>query len=113
MAGHLPGHAQDHSRAHVVAHRVKTILLLDTDHSHIVRDAPHVCIHKDDARIIGDDRDDFRDQLMEHDRVNLMAQYRPEHKAFDYPEISRRINEQEWNQARSWALAAGLTHIDL
>ena len=46
-------------------------------------------------------------------RVNLMAQYRPEHKAFDYPEISRRINEQEWNQARSWALAAGLTHIDL
>jgi putative pyruvate formate lyase activating enzyme len=42
-----------------------------------------------------------------------MAQYRPEHKAFDYPEISRRINEQEWNQARSWALAAGLTHIDL
>jgi putative pyruvate formate lyase activating enzyme len=46
-------------------------------------------------------------------RVNLMAQYRPEHKAFDYPEISRRINEKEWNQVRSWALAAGLTHIDL
>ena len=46
-------------------------------------------------------------------RVNLMAQYRPEHKAFDYPEISRRINEQEWNQARSWALAAGLIHTDL
>ncbi len=40
--------------------------------------------------------------------VNLMDQYRPEHKAFDYPEISRRITVQEWNQARSWASAAGL-----
>lgn len=45
-------------------------------------------------------------------RVNLMAQYHPEHKAFDYPEISRRITAQEWNQARSWAKAAGLIHID-
>jgi putative pyruvate formate lyase activating enzyme len=46
-------------------------------------------------------------------RVNLMAQYRPEHKAFDYPEISRPITAQEWEQARSWANAAGLSHIDL
>ncbi len=52
-------------------------------------------------------------ELTPDTRVNIMAQYHPEHKAFDYPEISRRINEQEWNQARSWALAAGLTHIDL
>ncbi len=52
-------------------------------------------------------------ELTSATRVNLMAQYHPEHKAFDYPEISRRINEQEWNQARSWALSAGLTHIDL
>jgi len=45
--------------------------------------------------------------------VNLMAQYRPEHKAREYPEISRPITMQEWNQARTWALAAGLTHIEL
>jgi putative pyruvate formate lyase activating enzyme len=45
--------------------------------------------------------------------VNLMAQYRPEHKAFDYPEISRPITAQEWNQARSWAKTAGLIHVDL
>jgi putative pyruvate formate lyase activating enzyme len=45
--------------------------------------------------------------------VNLMAQYHPEHKAFDHPEISRRITAQEWNQARAWARAAGLVHIDL
>ncbi len=45
--------------------------------------------------------------------VNLMAQYRPEHKAFDYPEISRRISTQEWEQARAWAKEAGLTNVDL
>jgi putative pyruvate formate lyase activating enzyme len=45
--------------------------------------------------------------------VNIMAQYHPEHKAFDYPEISRRITDQEWTQARSWAKAAGLIHVDL
>jgi putative pyruvate formate lyase activating enzyme len=45
--------------------------------------------------------------------VNLMAQYHPEHKAFDYPEISRRITGEEWNRARAWAKAAGLLHIDL
>jgi putative pyruvate formate lyase activating enzyme len=46
-------------------------------------------------------------------RVNLMAQYRPKHKAFNYPEISRLITVQEWDQARAWAKAAGLTHTDL
>jgi putative pyruvate formate lyase activating enzyme len=46
-------------------------------------------------------------------RVNLMAQYHPEHRAFDFPEISRRITTQEWNQARAWAQAAGLIYFDL
>ncbi len=45
--------------------------------------------------------------------VNLMAQYHPEHRAFDYPEISRRITSEEWHQARSWAKEAGLKNIDL
>jgi putative pyruvate formate lyase activating enzyme len=45
--------------------------------------------------------------------VNLMVQYHPEHKAFNYPEISRRITAQEWDQAHSWAKTAGLMHIDL
>jgi putative pyruvate formate lyase activating enzyme len=52
-------------------------------------------------------------ELSADTRVNLMAQYHPEHKAFDYPEISRRITGEEWSQARAWARAAGLVHIDL
>jgi putative pyruvate formate lyase activating enzyme len=45
--------------------------------------------------------------------VNLMAQYRPEHKAFSYPDISRRITAEEWQQAVRWAREAGLKNIDL
>ncbi len=44
--------------------------------------------------------------------VNIMAQYRPEHKAFDYPKISRRITNDEWRQALDWAKQAGLTNLD-
>ena len=44
--------------------------------------------------------------------VNIMAQYRPEHEAFDFPEISRRITHDEWKQAVAWAKEAGLTNLD-
>ena len=44
--------------------------------------------------------------------VNIMAQYRPEHKAFDYPAISRRITNEEYSQAMQWAKAASLTNLD-
>jgi len=43
--------------------------------------------------------------------VNIMAQYRPEHRAGDYPELSRQISSQEWGQALAWAHAAGLTNL--
>jgi len=58
----------------VVGHRVKTIFLLDTDHSHILRDAADVGIHKNDTWVIGSDRNDFGDQLVQHDGVNFVAQ---------------------------------------
>ncbi len=44
--------------------------------------------------------------------VNIMAQYHPEHKADEYPEIARRITSVEWLQALSWAKDAGLTNLD-
>jgi putative pyruvate formate lyase activating enzyme len=44
--------------------------------------------------------------------VNIMAQYRPEHRARDYPELSRRITPTEWQQALAWAHGAGLTNLD-
>jgi putative pyruvate formate lyase activating enzyme len=52
-------------------------------------------------------------ELGPNTRVNLMAQYRPAHRAFDHPEISRRITAQEWEEARRTVKSAGLIHIDL
>jgi putative pyruvate formate lyase activating enzyme len=44
--------------------------------------------------------------------VNIMPQYRPEHRARDYPELARPITSEEWGQALAWARAAGLTQLD-
>ena len=44
--------------------------------------------------------------------VNIMAQYRVEYKAYDYPEISRGITAQEFLEAMDWADRAGLTNLD-
>jgi putative pyruvate formate lyase activating enzyme len=44
--------------------------------------------------------------------VNIMAQYRVEYKAFDYPEISRGITVQEYLEAMEWAEKYGLTNLD-
>jgi putative pyruvate formate lyase activating enzyme len=45
--------------------------------------------------------------------VNIMSQYRPMYKAFDYPKISRRVTRREYNDAVRWAREAGLTNLDI
>ena len=45
--------------------------------------------------------------------VNIMSQYRPMYKAFDYPEIARKITIDEYKQAVTWAKEAGLTNLDI
>ncbi len=45
--------------------------------------------------------------------LNLMSQYRPEYKAFDHPEIARRLTAGEYEAAVGWAGAAGLTNLDI
>jgi putative pyruvate formate lyase activating enzyme len=45
--------------------------------------------------------------------VNIMSQYRPMYKAFDYPKIARRLNQKEYNEAVNWAKEAGLTNLDV
>lgn len=44
--------------------------------------------------------------------VNIMAQYRPEHRAYEFPKIARRITRAESRQAIKWARQAGLTRLD-
>jgi putative pyruvate formate lyase activating enzyme len=40
--------------------------------------------------------------------VNIMAQYRPAHRANEFPEIDRRITTAEYERALQWAREAGL-----
>ena len=54
----------------------------------------------------------FLASLSEDTYVNVMAQYRPCHRAGEYPELGRRITREEYNQAVQAALDAGLHRLD-
>jgi putative pyruvate formate lyase activating enzyme len=45
--------------------------------------------------------------------LNIMSQYTPTYRAFEYPEISRRITRDEYRDAVRWAREAGLTNLDI
>lgn len=45
--------------------------------------------------------------------LNIMSQYRPMYKAFEYPEINRRITREEYNEVVRMAREAGLTNLDI
>lgn len=45
--------------------------------------------------------------------LNIMSQYRPMYKAFNYPEISRGITFKEYDEAITCAKEAGLTNLDV
>ena len=53
------------------------------------------------------------DNLPKETYVNIMAQYNPRYKAFDYPEISRRITREEYKQAVLRAKEKGLLNLDI
>ncbi len=52
------------------------------------------------------------DNLSKDTYVNIMAQYRVEHMAFDYPPIARAITREEYLEAMQWAEEAGLRNLD-
>ncbi len=45
--------------------------------------------------------------------VNIMAQYTPTYKAYDYPELSRRITKDEYVKVVTKAKELGLTNLDV
>jgi putative pyruvate formate lyase activating enzyme len=53
------------------------------------------------------------DNLPKDTYVNIMAQYTPLHKAYDYPEISRRITREEYVTVVNTAQEVGLTNLDI
>ncbi len=45
--------------------------------------------------------------------VNIMQQYNPVYKAYDYPELSRRITKSEYQRVVEKAEEMGLTNLDI
>lgn len=43
--------------------------------------------------------------------LNIMRQYRPEHKAKEYPKIARRLDRNEYTEALRWARKYGLNRL--
>jgi len=52
------------------------------------------------------------ENLSKNTYLNLMRQYRPEYKAFDYPKIARRITRKEYEEVLNWAKKYGLHRLD-
>jgi len=52
------------------------------------------------------------EELSQTTYLNIMGQYRPEYKAFEYPEISRRLKRSEYEEAINWAHKHGLYRLD-
>lgn len=44
--------------------------------------------------------------------VNIMRQYRPEHRAREFPELNRRLKGNEYAEALKWASVLGLKNLD-
>ena len=52
------------------------------------------------------------ENLPKNTYMNIMAQYRVEYKAFEYPEIARGITVEEFLEAMDWAKKYGLVNLD-
>jgi putative pyruvate formate lyase activating enzyme len=53
------------------------------------------------------------DHLPKDTYVNIMSQYRPMFRAEEYPEINRRIYRSEYDNIIKYAVAVGLTNLDI
>jgi putative pyruvate formate lyase activating enzyme len=52
------------------------------------------------------------EKISKNTYINIMNQYHPCYKAFDYPSLNRRITHQEYADAVQMAIDAGLKRID-
>jgi putative pyruvate formate lyase activating enzyme len=52
------------------------------------------------------------EEISKNTYINIMDQYHPCYKAFDYPSLNRRITPQEYADAIQMAEDAGLKRID-
>ena len=51
------------------------------------------------------------EEISKKSYVNVMRQYKPEHRAKEFPELSRRLTQKEYAEALDWAKNYGLTRL--
>lgn len=51
-------------------------------------------------------------EISKNTYVNIMDQYRPCYKAYDYTDLNRRITSKEFKEAIKMAIEAGITRLD-
>ena len=54
----------------------------------------------------------FLSKLSKRAYTNIMDQYRPCGKAFEYPQLGRKITKEEFDTALMYARDVGLTRLD-
>ncbi|MGD8538232.1 MAG: radical SAM protein [Candidatus Aminicenantes bacterium] len=52
------------------------------------------------------------EHLSKNTYLNIMRQYRPEHRASEYPELARVLKRKEYTEALQWAKKYGLSRLD-
>ncbi len=52
------------------------------------------------------------EEISSNTYLNLMDQYRPAYRAYQYPELNRSITRQEYQEALRWASQFGLKRLD-
>ena len=52
------------------------------------------------------------EHLSKNTYLNVMRQYRPEHRASEYPELARTLKRKEYTEALQWAKKYGLSRLD-
>lgn len=55
----------------------------------------------------------IKENLGDDVRVNVMSQYSPQYKAYEFPEINRKITAEEYHEVVKYAKEIGLTNVEL
>jgi uncharacterized Fe-S radical SAM superfamily protein PflX len=97
----LPNYFRIVSRNHLIAKRQCEVLI-----RHLVMPNHIECCSKKILSWI-------KEKLGDAVRTNIMSQYRPEYRAYEFKEINRRLYREEYEEVLSYAKKIGLTNIEI
>ncbi len=97
----LPNYFRIVSRNHLIAKNQCEVLI-----RHLVMPNHIECCSKKILHWI-------KEKLGDSVRTNIMSQYRPEYRAYEFKEINRRLYKDEYEEVLKYAKKIGLTNIEI